>query len=101
MGYYISQMSEDMASDHVNGNGTEEPMDTTAAVTRSEHFQTLLDAGLPQQVAEKLDDICIEGKQRSPQIFSPSGFLLTQVDQTEQTSHIKASTTYNMLLKML
>ncbi|XP_046877499.1 heterogeneous nuclear ribonucleoprotein Q isoform X2 [Hypomesus transpacificus] len=54
-------MSEDMASDHVNGNGTEEPMDTTAAVTRSEHFQTLLDAGLPQQVAEKLDDIYIEG----------------------------------------
>ncbi|XP_067097363.1 heterogeneous nuclear ribonucleoprotein Q isoform X4 [Osmerus mordax] len=54
-------MSEDMASDHVNGNGTEEPMDTTTAVTRSEHFQTLIDAGLPQQVAEKLDDIYIEG----------------------------------------
>ncbi|XP_062857827.1 heterogeneous nuclear ribonucleoprotein Q [Trichomycterus rosablanca] len=46
-----------MASDHVNGNGTEEPMDTSAAATRSEHFQALLQAGLPQKVAEKLDEI--------------------------------------------
>ncbi|NXB27058.1 HNRPQ protein, partial [Rhagologus leucostigma] len=48
-----------MATEHVNGNGTEEPMDTSAAVTHSEHFQTLLDAGLPQKVAEKLDEIYV------------------------------------------
>ena len=46
-----------MATEHVNGNGTEEPMDTTSAVIHSENFQTLLDAGLPQKVAEKLDEI--------------------------------------------
>lgn len=51
-----------MATEHVNGNGTEEPTDTTAAVTHSEHFQTLLEAGLPQKVAEKLDEIYIAGK---------------------------------------
>ncbi|NXG45328.1 HNRPQ protein, partial [Psilopogon haemacephalus] len=51
-----------MATEHVNGNGTEEPMDTSAAVTHSEHFQTLLDAGLPQKVAEKLDEIYVAGK---------------------------------------
>ncbi|NXW41858.1 HNRPQ protein, partial [Nyctiprogne leucopyga] len=50
-----------MATEHVNGNGTEEPMDTSAAVTHSEHFQTLLDAGLPQKVAEKLDEIYVAG----------------------------------------
>ncbi|KAG7257014.1 hypothetical protein CRUP_028918 [Coryphaenoides rupestris] len=54
-------MSTDMAVEHVNVNGSEEstePMDTTASeVTevaegaRSEHFQTLLDAGLPQKAA--------------------------------------------------
>lgn len=37
-------------------------MDTSAAVTHSEHFQTLLEAGLPQKVAEKLDEIYIAGK---------------------------------------
>ncbi|XP_074006964.1 heterogeneous nuclear ribonucleoprotein Q isoform X7 [Numenius arquata] len=36
-------------------------MDTSAAVTHSEHFQTLLDAGLPQKVAEKLDEIYVAG----------------------------------------
>uniref|UniRef100_A0AAY4DFC8 RRM domain-containing protein n=1 Tax=Denticeps clupeoides TaxID=299321 RepID=A0AAY4DFC8_9TELE len=50
-----------MATEHVNGNGTEEPMDTTAAVTHSDHFQSLLEAGLPQKVAEKLDEIYIAG----------------------------------------
>lgn len=55
-------MSGDMATDHVNGNGTEEPMDTTAAVTRSEHFPALLEAGLPQNVAEKLDELYVAGK---------------------------------------
>uniref|UniRef100_H2ULC3 Synaptotagmin binding, cytoplasmic RNA interacting protein n=1 Tax=Takifugu rubripes TaxID=31033 RepID=H2ULC3_TAKRU len=54
-------MSGDMATDHVNGNGTEEPMDTTAAVTRSEHFPALLEAGLPQNVAEKLDELYVAG----------------------------------------
>ncbi|KAJ8288638.1 hypothetical protein COCON_G00012970 [Conger conger] len=50
-----------MASEHINGNGTEEPTDPSAAVTHSEHFQTLLEAGLPQKVAEKLDEIYIAG----------------------------------------
>lgn len=51
-----------MATEHINGNGPEEPMDNSAAVTHSEHFQTLLEAGLPQKVAEKLDEIYIAGK---------------------------------------
>lgn len=37
-------------------------MDTTAAVTRSEHFPALLEAGLPQKVAEKLDELYVSGK---------------------------------------
>ncbi|MBN3286245.1 HNRPR protein, partial [Polyodon spathula] len=49
-----------MASE-VNGNSThakeeEEPMDISS-VTHTEHYQTLIDAGLPQKVAERLDDI--------------------------------------------
>uniref|UniRef100_A0A3B3WDU7 RRM domain-containing protein n=1 Tax=Poecilia mexicana TaxID=48701 RepID=A0A3B3WDU7_9TELE len=60
-------MSADLATDHVNGNGTEEPMETMetmetmATVTRSEHFQALLDAGLSQKVAEKLDELYVAG----------------------------------------
>ncbi|MEE6476306.1 hypothetical protein FKM82_011041 [Ascaphus truei] len=50
-----------MAAEHVNGNGTEEAMDTYAAVVPTEHLQTLLDAGLPQKVAEKLDEIYVSG----------------------------------------
>uniref|UniRef100_A0AAY4ANX5 RRM domain-containing protein n=1 Tax=Denticeps clupeoides TaxID=299321 RepID=A0AAY4ANX5_9TELE len=50
-----------MATEHINGNGTEEPMETTAAVTHSEHFQSLLEAGLPKKVAEKLDEIYMAG----------------------------------------
>uniref|UniRef100_A0A8C6TU42 Synaptotagmin binding, cytoplasmic RNA interacting protein n=1 Tax=Neogobius melanostomus TaxID=47308 RepID=A0A8C6TU42_9GOBI len=60
-----------MMEDHVNGNGTEEPMETAAAdttaaaeeeeVTRSESFPALLEAGLPQAVAEKLDDLYVAG----------------------------------------
>uniref|UniRef100_A0A8C9ZX88 Synaptotagmin binding, cytoplasmic RNA interacting protein, like n=1 Tax=Sander lucioperca TaxID=283035 RepID=A0A8C9ZX88_SANLU len=57
----FTQISGDMATEHINGNGPEEPMDTSAAVTHSEHFQTLLEAGLPQKVAEKLDEIYIAG----------------------------------------
>uniref|UniRef100_A0A4W3JAP2 Heterogeneous nuclear ribonucleoprotein R n=1 Tax=Callorhinchus milii TaxID=7868 RepID=A0A4W3JAP2_CALMI len=46
----------------VNGNAAqvkeeEEPMDTSSAVSHSEHYQVLLDAGLPQKVAERLDQI--------------------------------------------
>uniref|UniRef100_A0A4W5MY08 Synaptotagmin binding, cytoplasmic RNA interacting protein n=1 Tax=Hucho hucho TaxID=62062 RepID=A0A4W5MY08_9TELE len=60
-------MATDQVTDHVNGNGTEEPIDitevdtTTAEVIHSDNFQTLLDAGLPQKVAEKLDAIYIAG----------------------------------------
>uniref|UniRef100_A0A2I3GQE7 RRM domain-containing protein n=1 Tax=Nomascus leucogenys TaxID=61853 RepID=A0A2I3GQE7_NOMLE len=50
-----------MATEHVNGNGTEEPMDTSSAVVHSENFQTLLDAGLPHKIAEKLDEIYVAG----------------------------------------
>lgn len=67
-------MSTDMATDHVNGNGTEEPMDTTAAESRSEHFPALLEAGLPQQVAEKLDELYVSGKGF---YFSSSFFIKT------------------------
>ncbi|CAL9691932.1 unnamed protein product [Knipowitschia caucasica] len=49
-----------MDTDHVNGNGTEEPMDT-AACERSESFPALLEAGLPQSVAEKLDELYVAG----------------------------------------
>ncbi len=38
----------------------EEPMDVTA--THSENYQTLLDAGLPQKVAEGLDNIFQTGE---------------------------------------
>ncbi|RXM97244.1 Heterogeneous nuclear ribonucleoprotein R [Acipenser ruthenus] len=53
-----------MASE-VNGNSThakeeEEPMDISN-VTHTEHYQTLIDAGLPQKVAERLDDIFLTG----------------------------------------
>lgn len=59
-------MSDDMATDHVNGNGgteEQEPMETSeaAVVAHSEHFETLLEAGLPQKVAEKLDEIYVAG----------------------------------------
>lgn len=60
-----------MATDHVNGNGTEEPMDTTAAVTRSEHFPALLEAGLPQKVAEKLDELYVSGKKFPSLLAAP------------------------------
>lgn len=53
-----------MASDHVNGNVTEEPMDTSSTTTHSENFQALIEAGLPQKVAEKLDEIYIAGENR-------------------------------------
>uniref|UniRef100_A0A1A8CNL1 Synaptotagmin binding, cytoplasmic RNA interacting protein n=1 Tax=Nothobranchius kadleci TaxID=1051664 RepID=A0A1A8CNL1_NOTKA len=52
-------MSGDMATDHVNGN-TEEPTDTSA-VAHTEHFPALLEAGLAQKVAEKLDELFAEG----------------------------------------
>uniref|UniRef100_A0A8C1P880 Synaptotagmin binding, cytoplasmic RNA interacting protein, like n=1 Tax=Cyprinus carpio TaxID=7962 RepID=A0A8C1P880_CYPCA len=50
-----------MATEHINGNGTDEPVESSVAVTHSEHFQTLLDAGLPRTVAVKLDEIYIAG----------------------------------------
>lgn len=49
-----------MAGAEVNGSSAllkeeEEPMDIT--VTHTENYQTLIDAGLPQKVAESLDNI--------------------------------------------
>ncbi|XP_069091681.1 heterogeneous nuclear ribonucleoprotein Q isoform X7 [Pleurodeles waltl] len=55
------EYSGNMASEHVNGNGTEDALNSSTVITHSEHFQTLLDAGLPQKVAEKLDEIYIAG----------------------------------------
>lgn len=37
-------------------------MDTTLTATRSEHFQALLEAGLAQKVAEKLDNLYVAGE---------------------------------------
>ena len=55
-------------------------MDTTAAVTHSEHFQALLEAGLPQKVAEKLDELYVAGKRKFHLIcvllLSPAFYLL-------------------------
>uniref|UniRef100_A0A8C0IKF1 Heterogeneous nuclear ribonucleoprotein Q acidic domain-containing protein n=1 Tax=Chelonoidis abingdonii TaxID=106734 RepID=A0A8C0IKF1_CHEAB len=50
-----------MATEHVNGSGTKEPMDTSATFTHSKHFQILLVAGLQLQVAEKLDGVYLVG----------------------------------------
>lgn len=47
-------------------------MDTTAAVTRSEHFPALLEAGLPQKVAEKLDELYVSGKKFSSLLAAPT-----------------------------
>ncbi|XP_021792921.1 heterogeneous nuclear ribonucleoprotein R isoform X3 [Rhinopithecus roxellana] len=48
-------------ANQVNGNAVqlkeeEEPMDTSS-VTHTEHYKTLIEAGLPQKVAERLDEI--------------------------------------------
>lgn len=59
---YICTGPGDMATEHINGNGTDEPVESSVAVTHSEHFQTLLDAGLPRKVAVKLDEIYIAGE---------------------------------------
>lgn len=54
-----------MAAAEVNGSSAmvkeeEEPMDVS--VTHTENYQTLIDAGLPQKVAESLDNIFQTGK---------------------------------------
>ncbi|XP_059842572.1 heterogeneous nuclear ribonucleoprotein Q-like isoform X1 [Hypanus sabinus] len=53
--------TEAMATEHMNGNGIEEPMETSTTSPRSEHYQTLLTAGLPRKVADKLDEIYLAG----------------------------------------
>ena len=55
-----------MAAAEVNGSSApakeeEEPMDVTT--THTENYQTLIDAGLPQKVAESLDNIFQTGEQ--------------------------------------
>ncbi|XP_037541928.1 heterogeneous nuclear ribonucleoprotein Q isoform X2 [Nematolebias whitei] len=50
-----------MSEDHVNGNGTEETVDSKSATARSEHLQALLDAGLSRKVAEKLEELFVAG----------------------------------------
>lgn len=56
----------------VNGSSApvkeeEEPMDVS--MTHTEHYQTLVDAGLPQKVAESLDNIFQTGESHSDQRF--------------------------------
>lgn len=57
-----------MAAAEVNGSSApakeeEEPMDVTVTATHTENYQTLIDAGLPQKVAESLDNIFQTGVQ--------------------------------------
>uniref|UniRef100_A0AAY5KFX0 RRM domain-containing protein n=1 Tax=Esox lucius TaxID=8010 RepID=A0AAY5KFX0_ESOLU len=55
-----------MAATEVNGSSAlvkedEEPMEVTPEGERTENYQTLIDAGLPQKVAESLDNIFSTG----------------------------------------
>uniref|UniRef100_A0A674D3L4 Heterogeneous nuclear ribonucleoprotein R n=1 Tax=Salmo trutta TaxID=8032 RepID=A0A674D3L4_SALTR len=55
-----------MAAAEVNGSSAqvreeEEPMEVTAECERTENYQTLIDAGLPQKVAESLDNVFSTG----------------------------------------
>lgn len=57
-----------MAAAEVNGSSApakeeEEPMDVST--THTENYQTLIDAGLPQKVAESLDNIFQTGGRSS------------------------------------
>lgn len=58
--------TEAMATEQMNGNGIEESIETSTALVRSEHYQTLLTAGLPRKVADKLDDIYLAGMDCRP-----------------------------------
>lgn len=92
----FEQISGDMATEHINGNGTEEPMDTTAAVTHSDHFNTLLEAGLPQKVAEKLDEIYLAGKPKlGPFQIDSSSFLVSH------SMHVELYVSYVFLRREL
>ncbi|OWK12846.1 HNRNPR, partial [Cervus elaphus hippelaphus] len=55
-------------ANQVNGNAVqlkeeEEPMDTSS-VNHTEHYKTLIEAGLPQKVAERLDEIFQTGQRK-------------------------------------
>lgn len=57
---FLAICNRRMAAAEVNGSSApakeeEEPMDVTA--THTENYQALIDAGLPQKVAESLDNI--------------------------------------------
>ncbi|XP_011538774.2 heterogeneous nuclear ribonucleoprotein R isoform X10 [Homo sapiens] len=57
----FSYTQHNKMANQVNGNAVqlkeeEEPMDTSS-VTHTEHYKTLIEAGLPQKVAERLDEI--------------------------------------------
>lgn len=54
------------AAAEVNGTSAlvreeEEPMEVTAECEHTENYQTLIDAGLPQKVAESLDNVFSTG----------------------------------------
>lgn len=49
------QVKEEEEVKEVENKEEEEPMDI--GVTHTENYQTLIDAGLPQKVAERLDNI--------------------------------------------
>lgn len=64
-----------MAAAEVNGSSApvkeeEEPMDVTT--THTENYQTLIDAGLPQKVAESLDNIFQTGGSQLFEVFLTS-----------------------------
>ena len=75
-----------MATAEVNGSSAlakeeDEPMDVST--THTENYQTLLDAGLPQKVAESLDNI-----------FQTGGLLLLNFIPSQSHLHFRASHEY-------
>lgn len=74
--HFNAQISGDMATEHINGNSTDEPVESSPAPAHSEHFQLLLDAGLPRKVAVKLDEIYLAGKNFSLRCCGTSAWHL-------------------------
>lgn len=74
--HFTSQIFGDMATEHItehiNGNGTDDSVESSPAPAQSEHFQLLLDAGLPRKVAVKLDEIYMAGENISLGFFGTS-----------------------------
>ena len=73
------------AAAEVNGTSAlvreeEEPMEVTAEGEHTENYQTLIDAGLPQKVAESLDNVFSTGGESVIQsVFQRSVMILLEV----------------------